>query len=145
MRQREKGRMPEVLRSAGAVLLVLWWACDAPDLPPDYRRLAVPEARLASPEARSRGRELFLEHCAICHGERADGRGRRRNLSVRAADFTDIAWRQRITPEEAYHVVREGIRGTPMPAWKNLDSDQTWDVVVYVLSVAEKGAGLQEP
>lgn len=123
-----------------AVTLFLGFAaCDGQGLPPDYRRLPVPEARLISTEARNRGRGLFLEHCAICHGEHADGKGRRRNLSLRAADFTDPAWRQRMTPRRAYYVVREGVRGTPMPAWKILDSEQTWDVVAYVLSVSDAG------
>ncbi len=124
--------------SAGTLFLGLW-ACDQGGLPPDYRQLPVPEARLTSAEARDRGRSLFLEHCALCHGERADGQGRRRNLSLRAADFTDPAWRQRMTPRRAYYVVREGVQGTPMPAWKILDSEQTWDVVAYVLSVSEAG------
>jgi mono/diheme cytochrome c family protein len=86
---------------------------------------------------------LFLEHCAICHGERADGRGLRRNLSIRPADFTVPAWRERVDARWVYYVVREGVRGTPMPAWKILSEDETWDVAAYVLSVAEFGASPQ--
>ena len=62
------------------------------------RPVVVPEARLASAAASERGRQLFLTHCAICHGERADGVGRRRNLSSRPQDFTDPSWRQRVSP-----------------------------------------------
>jgi mono/diheme cytochrome c family protein len=62
--------------------------------------------------------------------------GLRRNLSVPAADFTDPTWRARVTPRRAYFVIREGVRGTPMPAWKALDEDEVWDLVAYVLSVA---------
>jgi hypothetical protein len=28
------------------------------------------------------------------------------------------------------------VRGTPMAAWKVLDEQDTWDLVVYVLAVA---------
>jgi len=38
-----------------------------------------------------------------------------------------------------FEVVSEGKRGTSMPAWPTLSSDQKWDVVAYVLSVAEDG------
>ena len=64
--------MRRLVPTAGALLLGLW-ACDDSGLPRDYRDVAVPETRLSSAEARDNGRALFLEHCAICHGERAEG------------------------------------------------------------------------
>jgi mono/diheme cytochrome c family protein len=109
------------------------------DLPPDYRRVEVPESRLRSAEARARGRALFQAHCVLCHGPRADGRGtRREGLSVAPADFTDPAWRRRTSPRRIYFVIREGVRGTPMPGWKALDESETWDLVAYVMSVGER-------
>ena len=35
-----------------------------------------------------------------------------------------------------YYVIREGLRGTPMPSWKALSEDDCWDLVAYVLSAA---------
>jgi mono/diheme cytochrome c family protein len=98
--------------------------------------VVVPRARLELPAAQERGRRLFLIHCALCHGERADGVGRRHNLAGRAQDFTDPSWRQRVSPAETYLVIRHGRRGTAMAGWKILDEEQTWDLVSYVLSVA---------
>ena len=90
------------------------------DLPEPYRSIAVPEERLRSAEARAHGRALFLQHCALCHGERADGRGvRQQALSTPPRDFTDPAWRARTSPRQVFHVIREGSPGTPMPAWKS--------------------------
>jgi mono/diheme cytochrome c family protein len=122
-------------------MLGLCSGCSAPDgdLPVPYRRVAVPVERLADPAARARGRALFLTHCAICHGERADGRGRRRSAMTRPpADLSRPEWRRRTSPRRLFFVVREGLRGTPMPAWKGtLDADQTWDVVAYLRSLPE--------
>lgn len=117
-------------------------SCSSPDgrLPLAYRDVAVPEARLAAPEARHQGRLLFLTHCALCHGERADGRGVRANLSSPPADFTDRQWRARVTPRYVYYRLREGVRGTPMPTWRALPESELWDLVAYVLSVSETGA-----
>jgi high-affinity iron transporter len=108
------------------------------DLPKGYRDVQVPSARLASPEAHARGRDLFMQYCALCHGERGDGRGERREgMSVPPADFTNSSWRARMTPRRAYFTIREGVSGTSMPSWKALDQQQTWDLVAYVLSLAE--------
>lgn len=101
---------------------------------------APPEA-LDSLEARRRGRELFLGHCAICHGARADGRGvRSRSLSSPPADFSDPSWPGRTSPRRTFEIIRSGVPGTSMPAWKVLDEDETWALVAYLHSVATRGA-----
>src|SRR5512143_2938534 len=108
------------------------------DLPPRYRHMAVPGPRLASAEARRRGRALFLSHCAICHGERADGRGaRREGLTSAPRDFTDATWKQRTSPRRIFFVIREGSRGTPMPAWGVLSDGDIWDLTAYLISAGE--------
>ncbi len=113
-------------------------ACSGPDsgLPEPYLHVEVPAARLASPEARARGRALFVSDCALCHGERGDGRGPRSNgFSKPPANFTDPAWRRGATPRRVFFAIREGVRGTPMPSWKWLSERETWDLVAYVLSL----------
>ena len=125
-------------------VFVMWLVCSGcsdPDrsLPPDYRDLVVPMEQLRADAARQRGRALFVAHCALCHGERADGRGVRREGFERAPrDLTSPAWRRGTTPRRIYHNIREGIRGTGMPAWNALDPAQTWDLVAYVLSLGEE-------
>lgn len=139
---RGAAKNPEVRWPAAAAgLLLLLCGCGAATepLPADYRRVPVPNELLAQQDARQRGRALFVQHCAICHGETADGRGVRRNLSSRPTDFTDPNWRRHASPRRVFYVIREGMRGTAMAAWKGLDEDETWDLVAYVLSVADTG------
>jgi high-affinity iron transporter len=101
----------------------------------------VPEARLRSAEARESGRELFLANCALCHGERGDGHGRRSAGFAKApANFTDPAWRRAATARRVFFAIREGLRGTPMPAWSTFSDDETWDLVAYVLSLGKTPA-----
>ena len=110
------------------------------DLPRAYRRIEVPAARLESPAAQARGRRLFLAHCALCHGENADGRGvRREGLARSPRDFTDASWRRQATPRKVYFAIREGLPPSGMPSWKSLEEEEAWDLTAYLLSVAGGG------
>ena len=100
----------------------------------------VSEAVLRSPQVRARGRQLFVEHCALCHGENADGQGRRREgLTGKPADFTSASWRASATPDGVFTVIRAGKRGTSMPAWPLLSDPEVADLTAYVLSVQAEG------
>jgi len=130
------------MKATGARLMLLALsACSAEQATTpaiDYGKVDVPVARLSSDEARERGRLLFKKKCELCHGERADGNGvRSKGLSRKPANFTSAEWRASATPSSVFEVLTEGKRGTSMPAWPTLTEDQKWDVIAYVLSVAE--------
>lgn len=131
------------MKATGALLTSLALsACSAEkaESAVDYSKVQVPVSRLASDEARERGRALFKKKCALCHGERADGNGARsKGLSAKPANFQSPDWRTGVTPLYVFEVLNEGKRGTSMPAWPTLNDDQKWDVIAYVLSVAEDG------
>lgn len=114
------------------------WACD-PRGNDVERGVAVPHARIESPEARARGRAIFVDKCALCHGVDADGRGvRTRGLSAPPVNFRSARWRERASAADVYVVLQEGKRGTSMPAWPGLSDSQKWDVVSYVIGVSEE-------
>jgi mono/diheme cytochrome c family protein len=107
------------------------------DLPRPYRGIEVPAALLASPEARARGGMLFRAHCALCHGERGDGRGaRREGLTTPPRDFTSARWKASTSPRRVYFAIREGLAGTPMASWKALGEQDAWEMTAYVLSLS---------
>ena len=90
--------------------------------------------------SRERGRVLFQQHCTLCHGARADGRGERAFAFTRPpADFTSVTWRTGTSVARVLLVLREGVRGTAMSAWPSLRSDEMNDLAAYVLSVAGDG------
>ncbi len=131
------------MKATGALLMSLALsACNAEDAPStvDYSTVEVPVERISSDEARGRGRTLFSKKCALCHGQRADGRGaRREGLSGKPINFHNKEWRANTSPLSVFETLSEGKRGTSMPAWPTLSDEQKWDVVAYVLSVAEDG------
>ena len=72
----------------------------------------------------ARGKQLFLGHCAPCHGP-VGGGGKGANLALpvlpRAADDQSL-----------FRIVRSGIPGTEMPgAWQMIDHE-VWQVAAFV-------------
>ena len=98
--------------------------------------MAVPAGLLTSSDARRQGQILYLQNCALCHGERGDGRGVRREALTRAPrDFTLPSWRQSTSPRHVFFAIREGVKGTSMPSWANLSDQDAWNVTAHVLSL----------
>lgn len=108
------------------------------DLPRAYRSMAVPEAGLRSESAVLRGKRLYDLNCALCHGVGRDGQGARRiGLSTPPRNFTDQAWQRSTTPRRLFFVIREGVPGTAMAAWRSLSAEETWDLVAYLRAPAD--------
>ncbi len=98
------------------------------------RRSVTPESSKADPAAVARGRELFAEHCAICHGSHADGHGLRSELDPRPPDFTNPQWQATHRTEDVINSIRNGRRGTAMPSWRTLNEQDIRDLTAFVKS-----------
>ena len=86
----------------------------------------------------ARGRALYEDHCAACHGIGADGRGAvAANLKPSPANFTDPAFMRGETPFDFFHVITLGRVNSAMPAWGDVLSLQDrWDLVSFVWTVS---------
>ena len=90
-------------------------------------------------QAQQRGADLFQQNCAFCHG--ADGSGRNwigSFLEPHARDLTtDEITQQQTSRLEG--IIRNGLAGTSMPAWKHvLDDAQIDDVIRYIKRSSEQ-------
>ena len=93
--------------------------------------MAVPD--LHSADAERRGERLYRANCALCHGERLDGRGvRQLGLARSPRNFRDEAWLQATSSRQMFFAIREGLAETAMPAWRIFDDTETWDLVAYI-------------
>jgi high-affinity iron transporter len=99
----------------------------------------------AAPSA-TRGKRLFDENCAACHGERGDGKGpNAAGLNPPPADFTAPQFIHGETPYDFYHVISLGKRNTAMPAWDGvLSLQERWDLVSYLWTLAPGSTGVAE-
>ncbi|MBZ5697798.1 MAG: c-type cytochrome [Acidobacteriia bacterium] len=95
----------------------------------------------ARPEALQEARENFANRCAICHGK--DGNGQSeigQNLYPKAPDLR-LPATQNLTDGEIHYIIRNGVRLTGMPAWKNphmeQDNNNAWKLVLFIRSISQ--------
>lgn len=80
------------------------------------------------------GAAVFKKRCSMCHGP--EGKGFSAN---KTPDFTSEDWQKSKTDEEITDVVKNGKKGTPMPAFgSKLSEDEVKAVVAHVRSLAKK-------
>jgi high-affinity iron transporter len=101
-------------------------------------KLAEAPARISD---RERGRALYREHCATCHGETglADTT-RAAGLTPRPANFLDPDVGERLTAGRVVNTVRFGVNGTAMVPFTFLDESARWDLAFFVTGLRHRDA-----
>ena len=79
------------------------------------------------PEAIAAGRLLFEDHCAECHGDKAEGGKKGPNL--RAPEV------QNATQGTLFWLLTNGVVRKGMPVWSKLPEPQRWQPVRYLKSL----------
>ncbi|WP_433936149.1 FTR1 family protein [Sorangium cellulosum] len=92
----------------------------------------IEEAPRAAPNA-ARGKSLYQEHCATCHGEtgRADT-ARAATLTPRPVNFHDPERGEAIAPYRVVSTVRFGVDGTAMVPFTFLSDADRWDLAFFI-------------
>jgi len=93
-----------------------------------------------------RGRRIYLEACASCHG--VDGhpvpeavKYDNEGYPVPPRSFVNGIFKGGSDGAQLYARVVKGMKGTPMPAFEGIyNDDETWDLIHYVQSLARAGA-----
>lgn len=96
--------------------------------------------RTVSVQMLERGRDVFNRYCSTCHG--FDGKAdtsTARTLDPKPRDFTLAHFKHKAAAGDALptdlelgNVIRNGVPGTGMPAWPNLDDTDLDSVMQYV-------------
>lgn len=93
-----------------------------------------------------RGKELYLETCAYCHGEIGNGDGHGANFSSpRPRKLTKGLHKFRTTPygkipsdQDIFNIISKGMPGTTMPAWDHLPESDRWSLVLFLKTLSSK-------
>ena len=107
---------------------------EIPNTPEGY---ALAKATLKSPLDstainQDKAKELYTVYCAICHGEKGDGKG---NLVVKEKFLGVPSYKDReITDGSIFHVVTYGLNSMGSHA-NQLSQEERWQVADYVLKL----------
>lgn len=83
-----------------------------------------------------RGRRLFEEHCAQCHGNEGLGDGpKAKGLDPRPANYLADGMEERLTPGRVAATIRFGVSGTAMVPFTILNEEDRYAIAFYVLAL----------
>ena len=94
-----------------------------------------------APEASEKGKEVYEQSCAHCHGTEGRGDGSAaENLLPKPRDFTRGLYKIRSTEsgelptdQDLFDIITEGMPGSSMPGWETaLSANDRWEVVAYI-------------
>jgi mono/diheme cytochrome c family protein len=98
------------------------------------------------PVSLERGKQVYLEKCSYCHGDKGKGDGpaadysmpQPRNLTkghikIRSTSFGKIP-----TDKDLMNVINNGLRSTNMPGWKHLSINDRKSLLIYIKSLSKK-------
>lgn len=82
--------------------------------------------------------EVYLTHCAQCHGTNRQGNGPVAEwLYPLPKNLTNPEFLRNLTREKVFESIMHGVPGTPMPAWGELGADKLVKTNVPVFTEAE--------
>jgi mono/diheme cytochrome c family protein len=73
------------------------------------------------------GKKLFEQHCAECHGSRAEGG--KKAPTLRADEVHNA------TPGTLFWILSNGVVRRGMPVWSKLPEPQRWQIVTFLKSL----------
>lgn len=94
-------------------------------------------SKLPEPPATTKGESIYRESdCSMCHGEMGDGEGfLAAGLQPKPRDFTSFVEMNTVPDMAMINAIRNGIKGTAMPAHPDFDDEQIEELILYLRSL----------
>ena len=102
-------------------------------------KVGPPPAEIASDPLLVKGREVYLDRCVSCHGEKGKGDGpiAKGLKGSPVGDLTAPRWKHGDTPAQVREVIALGVPSTNMAAWgRTLGAENLRAVTAYVYFLA---------
>ncbi|MBT9331765.1 c-type cytochrome [Paracidobacterium acidisoli] len=111
-------------------------AAPAPAVPADAAQTPNPVKPTA--ESQARAKQIYGYDCALCHGEKGDGKGDvAADMKTPMGDFTSSATLKSMTDGELYYVILKG-KGQMPPEEGRAKPAEIWNLVIYLRSMSKQ-------
>ena len=151
LRQRALGKLPSVVFAVVFVFIFLFFVIalsaqkkdQAPAAPAPAEYKIPPEAAAkanpvkATPESLAKGKKMYGYDCAMCHGDKGDGKGDMASDIKNVTDFTKADALKGRTDGELFYEIRNG-KGDMPPEGDRAKDEEVWNMVNYCRSLAKK-------
>jgi mono/diheme cytochrome c family protein len=88
-------------------------------------------------ESLAKGKKMYGYDCAMCHGEKGDGKGDMASDMKNVTDFTKPDSLKDRTDGELFYAIRNG-KGEMPPEGDRAKNDDIWKMLNYIRSLAKK-------
>jgi mono/diheme cytochrome c family protein len=90
-----------------------------------------------TPESLAKGKKTYGIDCAMCHGEKGDGKGDMASDMKNVTDFTNPDVQKGRTDGEWFEIIRKG-KGEMPPEGERAKDEDVWNLVNYIRAFAKK-------
>lgn len=116
----------------------------APGEGPPWSAVEIPPQPAATPTLLARGRDLYAQQCALCHGRTGKGDGPvAGTYKTRPRDLTTGKYKLKSTPDgslpsdaDLFRTITAGVKGTAMRPYASLTVEDRWALVAHLKTLA---------
>lgn len=103
---------------------------------PEYK-IPPEEAQKPNPvkptaESIAKGKKVYAIDCALCHGEKGDGKGDMASDIKNISNFTNPDVQKKATDGEWFYIIRKGKGDMPPEDVGRAKDDEVWNLVNYL-------------
>ena len=103
-------------------------------IPPEAAQKANPVK--SSPESIARGKKVYGVDCALCHGEKGDGKN---DMDIKnVPDFTNPDVQKNGTDGAWFYIIRKGKGDMPPEDAARAKDDDVWSIINYLRTFGKK-------
>ena len=132
-----------VLLASLSLAFALWAQKDQPPAKTPEFKIPPEAAAKANPvkpnaESLAKGKKMYGIDCAMCHGDKGDGKGDMGSDFKTIPDFTNPDALKNRTDGELFYITRNGKGADMPPEDQRAKDDDVWNMVNYIRAFAKK-------
>ncbi|HZU10219.1 MAG TPA: cytochrome c, partial [Pseudacidobacterium sp.] len=93
-----------------------------------------------TPQSQARAKQIYGYDCAMCHGDKGDGKGDVANdMKLTLRDYTKPDALKDLTDAQMYDIIKNG-KGQMPGEGPRAKPDEIWNLIIYLRSMSKKTA-----